>query len=135
VKSVFTFVAVSSMVRIRRPKMVLFTEGWPSKKNLILYFLQTAQKVVISDILGDMAKVETLRKLQCKFTFTCQWGLDMHNAYLNNEQKRWSFTVLRICDVYRGSNFFHPGSRVDKIPDPEPDPQKRIYVFLEFRYF
>jgi hypothetical protein len=82
---VFTFVAVSSLVRGSR--MVLFTEGWPSKKNLILHFLQTAQKVVISDILGDMAKLETFKKLQCKFKFTCQWVLDMHYAYLNNEQK------------------------------------------------
>jgi hypothetical protein len=27
--------------------------------------------------------------------------------------------VLRIRDVYHGSEFFHPGSRVKKIPDPE----------------
>jgi hypothetical protein len=28
--------------------------------------------------------------------------------------------VLRIRDFYPGSEFFHPGSRVAKIPDPEP---------------
>jgi hypothetical protein len=34
--------------------------------------------------------------------------------------------VLRIRDVYPGSEFFHPGSQVKKIPDPH----KRIEVFL-----
>jgi hypothetical protein len=32
--------------------------------------------------------------------------------------------VLRIRDVYPGSEFFHPGSRVEKIPFP--DPHQRI---------
>jgi hypothetical protein len=27
-------------------------------------------------------------------------------------------SVLRIRDVYPGSEFFHPGSRVKKAPDP-----------------
>jgi hypothetical protein len=27
-------------------------------------------------------------------------------------------TVLLIWDVYPGSEFFHPGSRVKKVPDP-----------------
>jgi hypothetical protein len=27
-------------------------------------------------------------------------------------------SMLRIRDVYPGSEFFHPGSRVKKIPDP-----------------
>ncbi len=29
-------------------------------------------------------------------------------------------SVLRILDVYPGSDIFHPGSKVDKIPDPYP---------------
>jgi hypothetical protein len=28
--------------------------------------------------------------------------------------------VLRIRDVYPGSDFFHPGSMVEKIPDLDP---------------
>jgi hypothetical protein len=27
-------------------------------------------------------------------------------------------------------NFFHPGSRIKKIPNPDPHPHQRIYVFL-----
>jgi hypothetical protein len=38
------------------------------------------------------------------------------------------YQVLRIRDVYPGSEFFRPGSRVKKIPDP--DPHQRILVFL-----
>jgi hypothetical protein len=30
-------------------------------------------------------------------------------------------SVLRIRDVCPGSDFFHPGFRVDKIPDPDPN--------------
>jgi hypothetical protein len=33
-------------------------------------------------------------------------------------------SVLRIRDVYPGSEFFHPGFRLKEIPDP--DPHKRI---------
>jgi hypothetical protein len=41
--------------------------------------------------------------------------------------------LLRIQDVYlgariHGSDFFHPGARFDKIPDPNP--HQRISVFL-----
>ncbi len=37
--------------------------------------------------------------------------------------------ILRIQDVYTGTEFFHPGSRVKKIPDPgalaaQPDPYR-----------
>jgi hypothetical protein len=39
------------------------------------------------------------------------------------------FPVLRIRDVYPGSEyFFHPGSRVEKTLDP--DPYQRIEVFF-----
>jgi hypothetical protein len=38
-----------------------------------------------------------------------------------------SKAVLRIRDVFRGSEFFHPGSRVKKIPDPDPH--------QKFKYF
>jgi hypothetical protein len=36
--------------------------------------------------------------------------------------------VLRIRDVYPGSKFFHPGSRVTKIPDPG-SASKNLSVF------
>jgi hypothetical protein len=46
--------------------------------------------------------------------------------------------VLRIGDVYPGSEFFHPGSPRSRIPDPgskrlripDLDPHQRILVFL-----
>ncbi len=38
-------------------------------------------------------------------------------------------SVLRIRDVYPGSAFFHPGSRVKKIPDP----RKKILVVLKLK--
>jgi hypothetical protein len=49
-----------------------------------------------------------------------------HLGYLLSifEQK----SVLRIPDVYPGSEFFYPGPRVKKIPDL--DPHQRIFVFL-----
>jgi hypothetical protein len=37
--------------------------------------------------------------------------------------------VLRIRDVYPGSEFLHPGSRIKRIPDPH----KRILVFLTLK--
>jgi hypothetical protein len=37
--------------------------------------------------------------------------------------------VLRIRDVYPGSEIILPGSRVEKIPD-YPDPYQRIQVLL-----
>ncbi len=40
----------------------------------------------------------------------------------------FSWTVLRIRDVYSGPEFFQPGSRVKKIPDP--DPHQRLYKYL-----
>jgi hypothetical protein len=54
-----------------------------------------------------------------------------------------SVTVLQIRGVYPGSYFFHlgsqtqgwqdPESRIDKIPDP--DPHKRIEVFLTLKIY
>jgi hypothetical protein len=44
-------------------------------------------------------------------------------------------TVLRIRDVYPGSKFFHPGSRVKKAPDPGFPTQQRILVFLTHKFF
>jgi hypothetical protein len=41
-----------------------------------------------------------------------------------------NITVLRIRDVYPGSEFFHPGSRVKKFRIPDPDPYQRILVFV-----
>jgi hypothetical protein len=39
-------------------------------------------------------------------------------------------SVLRIREVYPRSEFFHPGSRVKKIPDPgSASKKKRIKVF------
>jgi hypothetical protein len=48
--------------------------------------------------------------------------------------------VLRIRDVDPGSDFFHPGSRVDKIPDPDvhqrikgfPDPDVHQRISSDF---
>jgi hypothetical protein len=36
---------------------------------------------------------------------------------------------LRIPDVYPGSEFFHPGSRI-RFRTPEPNPLQRIVVLL-----
>jgi hypothetical protein len=40
------------------------------------------------------------------------------------------WTCFQCCgSEYPDPTFFHPGSKVDKIPDPGSDPHKRILVF------
>ncbi len=58
-----------------------------------------------------------------------QWKL--HDGY--RLQLKYSRPVLRARDVYPGSEFFHPGSRVKKIPDPGSQTRihiKKIEVFV-----
>jgi hypothetical protein len=44
--------------------------------------------------------------------------------------------VLRIRDVYPGSYFFHLGSRVKKIPDPESgSTAKNLIIFIPRKLF
>jgi hypothetical protein len=49
--------------------------------------------------------------------------LCLHNGYEIETFSRLE-SVLRIPDIYPGSEFFYSGPRVSKIPDP--DPHQRI---------
>jgi hypothetical protein len=39
-------------------------------------------------------------------------------------------SLLRTRDVWPGYDFFYPGSRVEKIPDPDPNQTIFVPVFL-----
>ncbi len=61
-------------------------------------------------------------------TFSPRWALApvylirirILGSDLRTQNLQWHgfSSVLRIQDVYPGSEFFHPGSRIKKIPDP-----------------
>ncbi len=53
-------------------------------------------------------------------------GMYLNNMAHGNNVKNnlpifyYYYAALRIRDVYHGSKFFYPGSRVKKVSDPDP---------------
>jgi hypothetical protein len=58
-------------------------------------------------------------------------GLSAHMTKILNEKLQvsgfWQEPVLRTRDVYPGYEFFHPGSRAQKIPDPQHRQKDRLH--------